>query len=203
MIRHIAIILIIAASCGAIVGQASTRAQIKRIDDYARTLDNYARRNKNSNLVLADISDYGLEKPKWRKFASSKQFEKFRESTEVYEIANVLLRNGKCVLSVMTLSSPSGDWAKYLTLYFRPDGTLAKSGSELRTFYGDLVVRQQFHFNSKGRLLRRTRDYFDLATGKPKKPEEDYLRVQEGLVEQGNYYISTKSLPFSHLLKLR
>lgn len=203
MIRIIAFVLISAACSASGIAQAAKQAEIKKIDAYAKALDNYAKRNKNSNLVFADVSDYDQEQPKWRKFASSKEFEKFRATTEVYEIANVWRRNGKYLLSVFTLSSPSGDWAKYVSMYFRPDGALAKSESELRTFYGDFIVRQNFYFNSRGRLLRQTKAYFDLATGKPKKPKDGDLGAQSGLVAENNYFLTTRKLPFAHLLKVR
>lgn len=202
MTRFIAYALILAASCAAVLAQPSKRAEIKRIDAYAKTLDNYAKRNKNSNLVFADVSDFDQAKAKWRKFASSKQFEKFRETTEVYDIANLWRRNEKYVFAVMTLSSPSGDWAKYLSMYFRPDGTIAKSESELRTFYGDFIVRQNFYFNSRGTLLRKTQEYFDLSTGKPKKPEGEYAGAQKGFIDEDNYYLTIRKLPFAHVLKL-
>jgi hypothetical protein len=203
MIQFIACVFILAACCATAFAQPSKRAEIKRIDAYAKTLDNYAKRNKNSNLVFADVSDYDQAKSKWKKFASSKEFEKFRETTEVYDIANVWQRIGKYVLAVRTLSSPSGDWAKYVSMYFRPDGTIARSESELRTFYGELIVRQNFHFNAQGKLLRRTKEYFDLATGKPKMPEGDTIGAQKGFIDEDNYFLTTKKLPFAHLLKLR
>jgi hypothetical protein len=81
--------------------------------------------------------------------------------------------------------------------------TLAKSESELRTFYGDLIVRQNFHFNARGKLLSRTKEYFDLSTGKPKKPEGDTIGAQKGFIDDDNYYLTTRKLPFAHLLKRR
>jgi hypothetical protein len=185
------------------IGQRSKRAEIKRIDAYASTLDAFARRNRRSAIVFADVSDYEKEIAEWRKFTTSASLERFREEREVYDIANVWRRNRKVVLAVFTFSSPSGDWAKYVSMYYRPDGSLAKSESELRTFYGDFIVRQQYHFDLRGRLLRRTRDYFDLSTGKPKQPDQGFIVDNSGFIENNNYYPTTKKLPFAHLLKLR
>ena len=203
MLRIAVLILISALLVLPGFSQAGKRAEIKRIDPYAKTLDFFAKRNKRSNLVFADVSDYDQGKAKWRRFVSATALEKYREDDEVYGIANVWRRKSKVVLAVFTLSSPSGDWAKYVFMYFRPDGTIAKSESELRTFYGDFIVRQDFYFDVQGKLIKKTKNYFDLSTRKPKKPDDDYLGVQKGFVDEENYYLTTKKLPFAHLLKLR
>ncbi len=177
--------------------QANKTAEIKRIDSYVKTLDAFVKRNKRPQLIFADTSDYNENnKPKWRKFASEKTLEKFRETAETYTIAYNWRRNGKLVQSNFTLFSPSGDWAQYDYYYFRADGTIAKIASELRTFYGDLIVLRNLYFDGKGRLLRQTIRYRDLNTKKPvKKPkDEDYQSTDVKIFK------TVRQMPFAKLL---
>ncbi len=182
--------------------QTNKRTEIRRIEAYCKTIDTFVRRNKNPHLVFADISDYNDDsKSKWRKFASDKALEKFRTRNETYTIAYNWRKNGKLIHSAFTLFSPSGDWAQYVHHYFRPDGTLAKVKSELRTFYGDLIVLQTLYFNGKGRLLRKTIQYKDLRTGKPTKPEKEYLEGTTDFVNGKDYFKKVSKLPFAKLLR--
>jgi hypothetical protein len=182
--------------------QTNKRAEIRRIEAYCKTVDAFINRNKKPHLVFADISDYNDDsKAKWRKFASDKALEKFRERSETYTIAYNWRKNGRLIHSAFTLFSPSGDWANYVYHYFRSDGTLAKVKSELRTFYGDLIVLQTLHFDAKGRLLRKTIQYKDLRTGKPKKPEKEYLEGTTDFVSGKDYFKKVNKLPFAKLLR--
>lgn len=202
IITTASLLVILTATCSlTLIAQKKNSVLIKKIDAYARSLDSYGRRNSRSKLVFADVSEPGQEKPEWRRFPSSSSLEKHREDSDVYTIANVWRRNGKVVLAVMTFSSLSGDWAKYLSLYFRADGGLAKSDTEFRTFYGDLIIRQEFYFDTRRRLLKRTKDFFDLSTGEPKKPDGEFLGPQSGIYDEENYYLTVGKLPFAHLLK--
>ncbi len=203
MVRFGALILLSALLGSTGFSQSSRGAEIKRIDGYVKTLNSFAKRNSRSKLVFADVSDQEQSKVKWLRFKNESELERFREDTEVYALANVWRRSGKVVLAAFTFSSPSGDWAKYLSMYFRVNGTLAKSESELRTFYGDLVVRQNFYFDGRGRLLKKTKNYFDLASGKPKKPDVDFHLDQKDTIEEENYYLTTRQLPFARLLLIR
>ena len=174
-------------------------AEIKKIDVYARTIDSLVNKDRNP-IVIADTADYEKEKPEWKRFASEKELEKFRETTETYAVAYNFRRNGKLVASNFTKFSPSGDWAKYLFHYFREDGSLAKVRSELRTFYGDFIVIQDLYFDRKGKQLKKTVRYLDLTTRKPKKPKKEYL---DGLVfslNEKDYYKHASKLPFAALL---
>jgi hypothetical protein len=172
--------------------KASTR--IRRIDAYAKQIEAYAARRPRSKLVFADVSE--SERPVWRRFASEAAFEKFRETNEPYTTALVWRRNGQIVNANFTLSSESGDWAQYDQLYFRPDGSVAKIDSELRTFYGNLIVLRAYYFDPRGRMLRRTVRYRDLNTNKPvAKPAESYLENKTA------FYKKTAALPFAKMIK--
>lgn len=182
--------------------QTGKKAEIKRIEAYCKTVDAFTKRYKNPQSVYADTSDYNEnDKPKWRKFASENALEKFREKTETYSIAYNWQKNGKIVKSNFTLFSPSGDWAQYVYHHFREDGTLAKAESEMRTFNGDLIIIQDFYFDRKGNLLKKTVKYLDLQTKKPVKPTKEFLENEGSFFSDVDYFKKTSKLPFAHLLK--
>lgn len=184
--------------------QTAKKAEIKRIDAYCKTVDTFVKRYRNPQLIYADTSDYNeTDKPKWRKFASEKILEKFRENTETYSIAYNWQKNGKIIKSNFTLFSPSGDWAQYVYHYFREDGTLAKAESEMRTFNGDLIIVQNFYFNRKGKFLQKTVKYLDLQTQKPIKPSKEFLENKADFSDDADYFKNTGKLPFANLLKKR
>ena len=181
-----------------VFAQRGKTAEIKRIDAYVKTLDRFVK-NRKPHLIFADTSDYDAEsKPKWQKFASEKALEKYRaEQSETYTVAYNWLQKGKIVESNFTLFSPSGDWAQYDFHYFRADGSVAKIASELRTFYGDLIVLRDFYFDNKGNVIRRTTRYRDLNTKKPvKKPKDSDFSGSEVKT-----YKTVRRLPFAKLLK--
>ncbi|MEO8648964.1 MAG: hypothetical protein ABI539_07345 [Acidobacteriota bacterium] len=184
----------------AVSANPARSAEIKRIDAYVKVVRSYANRS-GPQLVVADVADFDQEKPDWKKFGSVKLLDKYREDREVYDSANNWFRNNKLVLSVITLSSPSGDWAKYLRLYYRNDGSLAKADSELRTFHGTVIVMQGLYFDRTGKLLKKTIDVFDLATKKRRKPDSSYLSDDQA--DDDKLYRTTKKLPFAHVIQVR
>jgi len=180
-----------------ISGQTNKKAEIKRIETYVKSVEASTKRSKKPHLIFADISDYNDDaKQKWRKFASVKALEKFRERNEAYTIVYNWRKNGKIVQSNFTLFSPSGDWAQYDFHYFRANGTIAKIASELRTFVGDLIVLRDLYFNENGKLIRQRTRYRDLRSEKPvRKPkDQDYKTDVE-------IYKTVRRLPFAKLVK--
>jgi hypothetical protein len=187
-----------------ISAQTNKKAELKRIEAYCKTVDAFTKRYKNPQSIYADTSDYNENsKPKWRKFASEKALEKFREKSETYTIAYNWLQRGKIIKSNFTLFSPSGDWANYVYHHFREDGTLAKAESEMRTFNGDLIIIQDFYFDRNGRLLKKTVKYLDLQTQKPIKPTKEFLENKGDFSSDVEYFKKTSKLPFAQLLKKR
>ena len=180
-----------------ISAQTNKKAEIKRIENYVKSVEAFIKRYKRPHLIFADISDYNDDsKSKWRKFASEKALEKFRETTEAYTIAYNWRKNGKIVQSIFTLFSPSGDWAQYDFHYFRANGTIAKIASELRTFIGDLIVLRDLYFNEKGKLIRQTIRYRDLRTKKPiNKPKDQDFNTDVTI------YKTVRRLPFAKLVR--
>lgn len=181
--------------------QTGKNAEIKRINAYVKSTDALTKRSKNSQMIFADTSDYSEgSRPKWRKFASEKALEKFREKSETYTISYNWLQRGKIVKSNFTLFSPSGDWANYVYHHFREDGSLARAESEMRTFNGDLIIIQDFYFDRKGALLKKTVQYRDLQTNKPIKPTKEFLAGKADFSDDVEYYKKTSKLPFAKLL---
>lgn len=196
------VFLLFAFQTAIVLAQTNKKAEIKRIDAYCKTVDSFVKRNKKPQLIFADISDYNDDsKTKWRKFASEKALDNFREKTETYTIAFNWQKNGKLIHSNFTLFSPSGDWSQYVYHYFRPDGTLAKVDSNMGTFYDDMIVLQTLYFDSKGKLLRKAIQFKDLRTKKPKKPSKDFLKDSGDFVSGVDYFKKTSKLPFAQLLK--
>ncbi|CAN5457856.1 hypothetical protein BH10ACI3_BH10ACI3_01290 [soil metagenome] len=202
-LQLITIALVCAAFlCSDTPAQAAKSADVKAIDTYCKSVDAIIKKRKTPELVFADISDYNDDaKSKWRKFASEKALEKFREKTETYTIAYVWRKNLKLAGVNFTLFSPSGDWTRYIYSYYREDGTLAKVTIEHRTFYGDYIMLQDIYFSAAGKVLRKTTSYKDLATKKPKKLSKEFLEDNKALMKDVDYYMTTGKLPFAHLLK--
>lgn len=190
--------LIFAFQCIEITAQTSSKIEIRDIDRYCKSVDKFLKRSKSPHLVFADVSQN--QKARWRKFKSEKALEKFRENVETYTISYNWLKNRNIVRSNFTLFSGSGDWAQYVYHYFRADGSLAKAESELRTFHGDLIVLQKFYFDRKGKLLKKTLNYFNLENKKPVKPNDEFLDAHADFLKEVDYFKKTSRLPFAHLL---
>lgn len=195
------LVAVVSFQCLVVTAQADKKAEIRQIDKYCKSVDKLFERSNSAHLVFADVSQN--RKAKWRQFKSEKALENFRENTETYSIAYNWLKNRKIVRSNFTLFSGSGDWAQYVYHHFRPDGTLAKAESELRTFHGDMIVTQIFYFDGKGRTLEKTLRYADLKNQKLAKPNDEFIDAHSDFLKEVNYYKKTTKLPFSHLLAKR
>ena len=181
-----------------IAAQAKVSPDVKKIDAYVKTVDAVRTKLKKPSLVFGDTADIESDKEKWQKFASDNALEKFRTRNEVYNIAYNWLSGGKIVQSSFTLSSPSGDWAKYNNHYFRADGTLAMIESDYRTFLGDFMVIRRRYFDTAGKQIHMTEKYLDLKSRKPKKHSDGVMGDDRDEVD---YYLTTATLPFASLLK--
>lgn len=172
--------------------------EIRRIDGYVRSVE--AAKTKRPELVFADVSDYTAnEKPKWRKFASERALDRHRTRTEVYTIAYAWRKAGKLVAANFTLSSPSGDWAKYVYHYFREDGSLARVESDYRTFNGDFMVVRRRYFDRDGKQIKNSVKFLDLKTREPKDASSGVM----GDAPEVDYYLTTRNLPFAGLVNAR
>lgn len=181
--------VLIVASIG--FGQSS----IRDIDAYAKKLDSFSRLHKSSAITAADVSDYQTKSADdWRVFKTQAAFRSYTKKNEVYTTADNWKQNGKLVKSEFGYSSPSGDWSQAVGNYFRPDGSLAKASSEMRTFVNNCVIKKNFYYDASGKLISKTAKYFDVRTNRPKKPCE---AMGSGEV---TYYTSVSKLPFAKLI---
>ena len=171
-----------------IVGAQTTRPNLTEINTYAATIDRFMKVNKTPRY----FGDVSLEeKSNWKLFKTRKLID---DAEEVYEKAVAWSKTGKIVGVIFTLSSRSGDWAHYITYYYRADGSLAKIHAELNTFYGEVSIIRDRFFDSNGQLLHSTQKILDLQTRKPKKPTGDFMD------QDINVYKKVSELPFSKLL---
>lgn len=171
-------------------------AEIRRIDAYVRSVD--AAKTIRPELVFADVSDYTTnEKAKWRKFASERALDRYRNGTEAYTIAYAWRKGGRLVASNFTLSSPSGDWVKYVYHYFREDGSLARVESDYRTFNGDFMVIRRRYFDRNGKQIKNSEKFLDLKTRKPKDASSGVMGDD---AKEVDYYLTTRKLPFAGLV---
>ena len=177
--------------------QTKSSTEVRRIDALAKSIDRVAKRSKK--LVVADTANFDEDKTTWQLFDSEDALEKFRDKTETYTIAYSWKHSGRVIASNFTLFSPSGDWTKYVLHYFRTDGSVGLVRSELRTFYGEFIVKDDRYFDPRGRLIKRTRKYFDLTTGKPKRPTNE-MREDNSSFYRVDYFKKAGDLPFAKLL---
>ena len=173
----------------AVIAAQSAKTPIAEINSYAAQVDSYIKRHARGKRIFGDVSSYNDNAPRWREFKNESEAEKH----ELYSTAYVWSRDANIVGVNLTLSSPSGDWAHYVTYYFRKDGSLAKIEAQLNTFYGDVSVVRQQYFDNRGVRLRTTRRVLDLKTKKPKK-SADYMDQDVPV------YRKLSELPFSKLL---
>ncbi len=192
-----AALLFLALSFAFDAAAQSTASQVKTINTYCKQIDTVQKRRKTPELVYANTADENANKAKWRKFASEKALDKFREGSETYDIAYNWRSGGRLIASNFTHFSPSGDWVKYVNHCFRSDGTLARVETDYRTFMGDFKVIRNRYFNARGKQISSSVKYLDLQSGKPKDKGDGVMGDDPNEVD---YYKTVKKLPFAKLL---
>jgi hypothetical protein len=187
------VVLLCLLVCEAVsIGASQTRSsgEVPAIDAYARQIDSFIKRNPKRGRIFANVSDDDTDR--WREFKSKRQFEKATEGI-IDESAIVWFKSGSVVGANFTFQSSSGDWAQYVTYYFRADGSLAKIHAQLNTFHGNISVVRDKSYSRNGKVLRETTRYLDLKTQKPIKPT-DFMD------EEIPVYQTVHRLPFFKLL---
>ena len=177
---------------------AQTAVQVAKIDTYVASVKRITNSKRQPKIVVADAGDYEANKTDWRKFASEKALEKFRETTETYSIAYNWKSGGKLVASNFTDFSPSGDWAQYTFHFFRPDGSVAKVEAETRTFMGDYIIIRDYYLDEKGKVIKTRSRYLDLMSRKPKRPRKEMTAPDYFSPE---FFTNVDKLPFASLVK--
>jgi hypothetical protein len=178
--------------------QRKVSPEVKKIDAYVKTVDAVRNKLKKPSLIFGDTASTESDTEKWQKFASVKALETFRTRNEVYDIAYNWVTRGNIVQSTFTLSSQSGDWAKYNDHYFRADGSLAMIESDYRTFLGNFMVVRRRYFDKTGKQIHMTAKFLDIRSKKPKKHTDGVMGDDPDEVD---YYLRTAKLPFAALLK--
>lgn len=192
------LVLVLATMSVGVAAQAGRSAEAAKIDAYCTKVDSLRKRLKRPSLIFADTADMNDDTPQWRAFASEKELERFRKKTETYQIAYNWLKSGKIVASNFTLFSGSGDWVSYLYQCYREDGSLARVETDFRTFNGDFKVLRKRYFDPAGKLITQSVKILDLKSGKPKIAADGVMGDDE---DEEDFYKSTSTLPFAHLLK--
>src|SRR5678815_1460729 len=142
---------------------SQTTSDVKSIDKYCSRVVKMARHSPETSRCFADVADPRAEGiADWREFSSQEAL----NGSETYDQAQVWFRGAALILARTYSSSPSGDWALYTDYYFREGGTVARVDSELRTFYGNVVVRRHTYYDDSGKNLTEMVEYRDLHTGK-------------------------------------
>lgn len=160
------------------------------IHSYANQVDRFSKRHPKR--IFANVaSDTESEEDHWREFKSAAKLESGDASFD--ESAHVWQKTGKVVAASFTFTSQSGDWAHYVTYYFREDGTLAKVHAALNTFHGNLSVIREKFYDGRGRLLHTSTKYLNLHSQKPTK-SRDFMD------EPIRLYLKARDLPFYKLL---
>ena len=179
-------------------------SEISSITGYCRELAGYTKRNPKQARFFGDVSSYDqsgvtLKKPteKWSEFKTQKARETATTEDNLYNTANVWLRDGSPVVSDFKYGSPSGDWAQFVSYCFRTDGSLAEIDNSFRTFNGSVRVEKQIVYNANGRRLRLTTRCFDLQSGRKKLCGGNYAQYDAEVFQK------VQQLPFYHLLKSR
>lgn len=192
------LVLVLYAMSVGVAAQAGRSAEAAKIDKYCSRVDLLKKKLKRPSLIFADTADMNDDTPKWRSFASEKALELFRKKTETYTIAYNWSSGGKIVASNFTMFSGSGDWVLYLYHWFRDDGSLARVETDFRTFNGDFKVLRKRYFDPAGKLITQSVKILDLKSGKPKIAADGVMGDDE---DEEDFYKSTSTLPFAHLLK--
>jgi hypothetical protein len=150
---------------------------------------------REPDFVFGLPSSTDTHEAQWQKFASTAELKKAAEGeANLDQQVYVWTERDKVIAANFTLQSESGDWALYPDYCFRKNGTIAEIRSELRTFYGMMLVRRDWKFDCNGHLIESKEKFLDLKTESPKKPDEDFFDEETPL------YHKVSDLPFLSLL---
>jgi hypothetical protein len=176
---------------------APPKTELAAIASYARTIDQFIKRNPKRARIFGNVAGVEDDADKWREFKSAKQMERADEGDNLSESAYVWFKDGRLVAAKFTFTSPSGDWAHYVNYYFRADGTLAKIHAQLNTFSsadGGLSVVREKVYGATGKLLHTSTRYLDLKSQRPRK-RADFMN------QPIPDYKSVRALPFAKLIR--
>jgi len=129
----------------------------------------------------------------WQKFDSPADLAKVATYATFEDQAWVWESNGTIVHARITL--PTEGWTTVADYCFQADGTIGFVTSDVDNFTVNEIKRGEWMFDSRGRIQNMKEQFLDLDTGKPKKPERDFIDVDTTI------YFSVATLPFASLLQ--
>lgn len=196
--------------------QAPTRSTnqvtaVPEIEAYCKELDAFKKTNPNLARFFGDVSSWdqsgmtlNAPSPKWKEFKSRKARESAGTGDNLYDVADIWIKDDKVVLAEFWFGSPSGDWSQNVIYYFRDDGTLAKmqstyAGFNLNPFpnreeFGARLVQTRL-YDANGKRLRKSLQCFDLGERpRQRKCSGDYSH------HEGAVYLKVQRLPLYKLL---
>lgn len=159
----------------AIAGASGLNAQvrsIREIDRLASSRKAFADKNLEKAIAVANIADYDAP-TQWKRIGSAEDMRRYGDENPVYTSALNWLLGKRLIYSEIYYTSPSGDWARYVSYVFRDDGSTALINDEMRTFNENCIARTRVYLNEKGRILRRQTRSFDLISKKPRRTKCD------------------------------
>src|SRR5687767_3745922 len=181
------------------------------IEAYCKELDSFKKRKPNQARWFGDVAPWDrsgmtLNAPsaKWQEFKSRKARQSAATGDNLYDVADIWMKDEKVVLADLWFGSPSGDWSQFVTYYFRDDGTIAKmrstfAGFNLHPFAnpeesGARLVQTRI-YDASGKRLSKRLQCFELGEkGRQKKCSGDYSRYE------GPAYLNVQRLPMYRLL---
>lgn len=184
---------------------------VAAIEDYCKQIDAFKKNNPNGARFFGNVSAWNQSgmtldapSPKWKEFKSRKARESAGTGDNLYDVADIWIKDEKVVLADLWFGSPSGDWSQSVTYYFRDDGTLAKmrstfAGFNLNPFaereeFGARLVQTRL-YDGNGKRLSKLLQCFELGEkGRQKKCSGDYSRYE------GSLYLKVQSIPVYRLL---
>jgi len=143
---------------------------------YCDALKGLATGEKMPFRILADVSSGRREgPPDWREFETDDERARQDTGDNLNGNANVYYKKEQAVYIHVLYQSPSRDWGHYVNYCFRPDGTLARISSELRTLHGRVRVVRTFLYDTSRGVLSQSKRVLDLESGEPVAKGRDFI----------------------------
>ncbi|HMF42104.1 MAG TPA: hypothetical protein VKQ32_15630 [Polyangia bacterium] len=170
------------------------------IDKACDATERRAAKHKDHAWIFGEVADEPHALASWRTFSSTSALEHATPDGPPESQAFVSSPAGGLVFVELFLTSPSGDWAQFADLCYRPDGTLARAVDTLNTFHGDdddgpgVSRVHTTHFDVGGKIVSKRSKLLDLQTRKPVK--------RSFMDQKDRIFLRVKDLPFSDLLSM-
>lgn len=142
-------------------------------NSYCTEAKSFARQHHGSALLFSAVpKNTDPARDHWHRVDSPGEFASVARNGNSTAMAT--LRHGRLEYLQAVFQNQFGDSRLDVDYCFRPDGTLARLHSQLRSFHGDMIVVRDMSFDREGARLANRRQSFDLQTGKPRKIPGDF-----------------------------